>query len=102
MQPEQHRQIDLTWGVAPARQPLLPALHPGLAKALGEPLLQAVLNRAQQLRCLLQELKGLQMQLKITGASSTHTDGVHPRITEAKEIVEHDRMQGLAEVQQPW
>ena len=101
VQPQQHRQIDIAGGVLPARQALLPALHPGLAQALSESLLQALLNRAQQLRRLIQELQGLQMQIKIAGARSTNADGVNARIAEAKEIVEHDRVQGLTKLEQP-
>ena len=41
------------------------------------------------------------MQIKIAGASGTNADGVNARIAEAKEIVEHDRVQGLTQLQQP-
>ena len=34
------------------------------------------------------------MQIKIAGARGTNADGVNARIAEAKEIVEHDRVQG--------
>ena len=40
------------------------------------------------------------MQIKVLGTCSTNAQRVHPRITEAEEIIEHNRMQGLRELQQ--
>ena len=40
------------------------------------------------------------MQLQILRAGGAHADGVNARGVQAEEIVEHDRMQGRAQLQQ--
>ena len=100
VQPEQGGQVDLAWGVLPGRQTPLPAGQPGFAQHLAAHLLQPGHDRGHQLRCLGEQLHRLQMQLQILRPRRTHADGVNARSAEAKEIVEHDRMQRRAQLTQ--
>ena len=93
MQPQQHRQVDLSRGLIPAGQTLLPGVTPGITKHLPFAITEPFDDRLDQLLGLIKTGNGLQMKVQITRLCSTNADGVNPRIRETKQIVEHDRMQ---------
>ena len=100
MEPEQGRQVDAPGRVLPGGQALVPAGKPGLPQGLDAGPLQALQHRWQDLRSLGQQVNRLQVQVEIAGLRRANTDRVHPRPAQAEQVVDDDRMQGGAELQQ--
>ena len=94
MQPEKQGKIQLSWCVLPMGQTLLPTVHPGTAQGLPCRLLQAPLDRRDQRVRLVEQSHRIKVEPQIVRTGRPDADRVHPRIPQAEEIVEHDRMQG--------
>ena len=101
MQPEQHLQVQLSGGFLPVGQALLPARQPVGAEGLQLGPLQPRLDRGQQLGGPIQRPHRLQVKRQIGRPGGPHADRVDGGEGEAEQIVEHDRMQGGAELGQP-
>ena len=64
-------------------------------------LMQAMLDRRDQRIRLVEQSHRIKVENQIIRTGSPDADRVHPRIPQTEEIVEHDRMQGLTQLQHP-
>ena len=100
MKPKQHRQIEASGGLLPRGQALVPGLQPGRPQGPLPGRFQPGQHGWHQLVGPGQQGHSLQVEIQIFRSGGPQAHGVYARGTEAEKIVEDDRMQGGAEIEQ--